>query len=68
MFSKKLIISLIFLGFLPILLNSCGMGADARKYPADPKLRVQKNLEEGRGFRLMDGIKKKGGGDFEFAS
>ena len=44
------------------------MGADARKYPADPKLRVQKNLEEGRGFRLMDGIKKKGGGDFEFAS
>ena len=54
---------------LPILLNSCGMGADARKYPPDPKLRVQKNLEEGRGFRLSDKIGKMGGGgNFEFAS
>ena len=68
MFSKKIIISLIFLSFLPILLNSCGMGADARKYPPQPELRVKKNLEEGRGFRLMDGVKKGSGGDFEFAS
>ena len=52
------------------LLNSCGgklPGADARKYPDDPKLRVKKNLEEGRGFRL-DGIGKSRGGSFEFAS
>tara|TARA_B100001250_G_scaffold398890_1_gene407681 strand:+ start:756 stop:1241 length:486 start_codon:yes stop_codon:yes gene_type:complete len=44
------------------------MGADARQYPPEPHKRVQKNLEEGRGFRLMGGDKKKGGGDFEFAS
>ena len=44
------------------------MGADARKYPPQPELRVKKNLEEGRGFRLMDGVKKGSGGDFEFAS
>ena len=40
------------------------------KYPPEPKLRVKKNIEEGRGFRLMDKAKKKVGeqGNFEFAS
>ena len=43
-------------------------GGDARKNPPDPKLRVKKNLEEGRGFRL-DNLGKSGkGGDFMFAS
>ena len=44
-------------------------GADARKFPADPKLRVKQNLEEGRGFKL-DNMLKSGsqGGVFEFAS
>jgi hypothetical protein len=55
-----------------IFLNACGgkfPGADARKYPDDPKLRVKKNLEEGRGFRLSDSMNKSlGGGVFEFAS
>ena len=54
--------------FLLIFLNQCGMGADARKYPPEPSKRVQKNLEEGRGFRLSGGDKKNRGGDFEFAS
>ena len=54
--------------FLLVFLNQCGMGADARKYPPEPSKRVAKNLEEGRGFRLMGGDKKKSGGDFEFAS
>tara|TARA_B100000530_G_scaffold240464_1_gene156774 strand:- start:969 stop:1526 length:558 start_codon:yes stop_codon:yes gene_type:complete len=54
--------------FLLIFLNQCGMGADARKYPPEPSKRVQKNLEEGRGFRLSGGEKKNRGGDFEFAS
>jgi len=52
-------------------MNSCSggfPGADARKYPDDPKLRVAKNMEEGRGFRLMDMNKNSGGGVFEFAS
>ena len=45
-------------------------GADARKYPDDPKQRVQINIDEGRGFRagnLMD-FGKGGSGVFEFAS
>ena len=55
-----------------IILTSCGgklPGADARKYPPDPNLRVKKNLEEGKGFRIDNAIKKNtGGGNFEFAS
>ena len=62
-----LIISLIF------TLASCGKGffkpGDARKNPPDPKLRVKKNLEEGKGFRLNSAIGgKRGGTNFEFAS
>ena len=44
------------------------MGADARKYPPQPELRVKKNIEEGRGFRLMDNAKVGGTRNFEFAS
>ena len=54
-----------------LLLNGCSgklPGADARKVPYDPKERVKKNIEEGRGFRLMEGLNSKKGGDFEFAS
>jgi hypothetical protein len=32
------------------------------KYPPNPKERVKKNLEEGKGFRLMECNIKKGGG------
>ena len=43
-------------------------GGDARENPPDPKERVKKNLEEGRGFRL-DNLGNEGkGGDFMFAS
>ena len=42
-------------------------GADARKISPNPKDRVQKNLEEGRGFRLL-GNNKKNSGEFSFAS
>ena len=72
-FLKKFSLVPIFFIFL-ILLNSCGKnffrGADARKVSPDPRDRVQKNLEEGKGFRLNDAIKKRAGrgGDFEFAS
>ena len=65
---KKLLILSFFAAFIPFFLSSCGTGADARKYPPDPKLRVKKNMEEGRGFRLMDTVKKGGSGNFEFAS
>ena len=44
-------------------------GGDARKNPPDPKARVKKNLEEGKGFRLDNALKGGGkGGDFMFAS
>ena len=60
---------LIFLT-LAISLNSC----EALKYkrtkagevPINVKDRVKKNIEEGKGFRLMGGNKK--GGTFDFAS
>ena len=56
-------------GFLQYGCNGKLPGADARKFPADPKLRVKKNLEEGRGFRLNDTFKQGSrGGVFEFAS
>ena len=66
---KNIKIITIFTLLLSIFyLNSCGIyrPVDAREYPPDPKLRVKKNLEEGRGFRLMGGDKK--GGVFDFAS
>ena len=62
----------VFSGFIFISLISCeGMpGGDARKNPPNPELRVKKNLEEGRGFRLDTAIKGNfgKGGDFLFAS
>jgi len=60
----------LFLIVVSSLLTSCGgklPGADARKYPADPALRVKKNLEEGKGLRVSDLVKNKAG-VFEFAS
>ncbi len=56
-------------------LNSCKTienlpGGDARKTSPDPRERVKKNLEEGRGFRLDDQLSggKGKAGDFMFAS
>ena len=60
---KKLVLFLI----IPIFLYSCS-GVDARQFPPDPKERVKKNMEEGRGFRLMDNVNKKNTGTFDFAS
>tara|TARA_S200000501_G_C20829688_1_gene746629 strand:+ start:221 stop:763 length:543 start_codon:yes stop_codon:yes gene_type:complete len=64
-------IKFVLLGSLYLIfLGSCNgkfPGGDARKFPDDPALRVKKNLEEGRGFRLME-MTEKSGGVFEFAS
>ena len=52
------------------LLNACNgklPGGDARKFPADPKLRVKQNLEQGKGFRLNNTLNKSKGGVFDFA-
>ena len=66
--NKKLISCLI----MAFALISCAKEGffktgDARKNPPDPKERVKRNLEEGRGFRIMD-LGGRKGGDFEFAS
>ena len=62
---------------LPFLFLSCKgpdgkfklPGGDARKTPADPAKRIEKNLQEGKGFRLNESLKRnRGGGVFEFAS
>ena len=66
---------LVFTISLPLLLISCKSsdgkfklpGGDARKFPADPKKRVEQNLKEGRGFRINDALKQQGG-VFDFAS
>jgi hypothetical protein len=70
MFLIKNLKKAIFLTILCILLYSCGMGADARKFPPEPEKRVEKNMSEGRGFRIMDAVSKnpKGGTSYEFAS
>jgi hypothetical protein len=68
MFSNKIIKILIFICILPFLLNSCANRGDARKSPPDPKERVKRNMEQGKGFRLMDSVKKSRSTNFEFAS
>ena len=62
----------LFFVFILLLFSGCNgkfPGADARKNPDDPALRVKKNIEEGKGFRLNKAIGDLGkGGTFEFAS
>jgi len=69
--SYKSIKLITFLCICSIILNSCNgklPGGDARKFPADPKKRVEKNLSEGRGFTINSALEKSRGGVFEFAS
>ena len=68
MISKKIIKLMFLTCFFPFLLISCGKGVDARKFPPNPELRVKKNMEEGRGFRLNNALKKKSSTNYEFAS
>ena len=63
----KLITCLIISSFFLSACNGKLPGADARKYPTDPKKRVEQNMAEGKGFRLMDTMSNRGG-VFEFAS
>ena len=57
--NPKFFISIIF---LLLILNACKSlpGGDALKNPPDPKARVAKNLEEGKGFRLSNATKNLG--------
>jgi hypothetical protein len=61
----------VFLAIISLFLTGCNgkkfPGADARKFPADPAKRIEQNLKEGRGFKLSEMNKNKGG-VFDFAS
>ena len=63
-YTKQAIILLIF-----AVITGCGIykKVDARKVPPNVNDRVQKNIEEGRSFKLFDSDKPRGG-DFQFAS
>ena len=65
--TKKIL--LLFL-ILSLSLSGCGIykRSDIKDNPGNVEERVQKNIEEGRGFRLMDNIGKTGSGNFEFSS
>tara|TARA_B100001027_G_scaffold215888_1_gene190843 strand:+ start:3099 stop:3626 length:528 start_codon:yes stop_codon:yes gene_type:complete len=56
----------ILILILILSLSNCKSGSDARKIPPNVKDRQLKNIEEGRGFRLMGN--KKNTGEFDFAS
>ena len=70
----KIFKTVVFFVIASFTLNACNgklPGADARKFPADPKERVEQNMKAGKGFRLSDSInnsRSRGSGNFEFAS
>ena len=63
---------ILILSSILILLTQTGCQAlkpkkvSAKDFPPDPRKRVEKNINEGRGFRIMGGVKK--GTNYEFAS
>ena len=61
---------LIFFTFSSCAKEGFFKTGDARKNPPNPELRVKKNLEEGKGFRLSNamGMGSNKGTNFEFAS
>ena len=69
--NNKFKLYLFVLILLVPFLNSCGplkyKPVDAREVSPDPKERVKKNIEEGRGWRLMGAVGNRGG-TFDFAS
>ncbi len=62
-------LKIIGLFLILVNLNSCGFyrPVSAKDYPPEPEKRVQKNLQEGRGFTIGGAAKNKGG-QFSFAT
>ena len=69
MFSKKYIV-ILFSIIVLLAQSACGpfkyKKVSAKDVPTNVRDRVQKNMEEGKGFRLMNQIKR--GTNYEFAS
>ena len=67
--TNSYLLKILLLFFLVPLISNCGIykPVDARKVDPNVNKRVEKNIQEGRGFKVFSG-KQKGGGVFEFAS
>ena len=65
----KIILKILGIIIIILTLKSCGIyrPTDAKEFPPEPEKRIQKNIEEGRGFQIFSD-KNKGGGTFDFAS
>ena len=70
MIKHNFIKAILSFSLILVFLSSCEAvkykKVSAKDYPPEPEKRVRKNLEEGRGFRLMGNDDK--GGVFDFAS
>ena len=68
----KKILNVSSLIILSLLVTSCGNGffkkTDARKVSPDPRERVKKNLEEGKGFRLSETVTRNNSTNYDFAT
>jgi len=72
-FKAKLLNYLLILILIPFFLTSCNAlkpkKVDLRKIPGNPADKRKKNIQEGRGFRVMGALEgRKGSGNFQFAS
>ena len=58
---KLILFKLTALFLIFVNLNSCGIyrPVSAKYYPPEPEKRIQKNLQEGRGFTIMGAMNKK---------
>ena len=67
--TEIILLKIVLLLSILINLNSCGFyrPVSAKDFPPEPEKRVQKNLQEGRGFTLM-GNNNKNSGEFDFAT
>ena len=65
-------LKIIAIALICISLSGCEAfrykKVDAKEFPPEPEKRVQKNMEEGRGFRLLGGKNGIGSTNYEFAS
>tara|TARA_B100001123_G_scaffold426633_1_gene541067 strand:- start:603 stop:1205 length:603 start_codon:yes stop_codon:yes gene_type:complete len=66
------IYSILIISLISFFLVSCGplkpKKTDLRKVPGNPADKRQKNISEGKAFRVMGMMDKKNSGNFEFAS
>jgi len=67
-FHSKLKFKISIFVLISLILSSCGIyrPVDARKIPPNVNDRVEKNIQEGRGYRLFS--TKTRGGTFDFAT